>query len=64
MTYSIDNEPFKMDQGRTKSLEEKSRDCWVWNDRVEEDLKGMMTEEITDKDAALETIKKLWLVEP
>ncbi|MCP4456568.1 MAG: hypothetical protein GY816_00850, partial [Cytophagales bacterium] len=62
--YLFYNELFKMDQGRTKSLEEKSRDCWVWNDRVEEEIKGMMTEEITNKDAALETVKeKLWLVD-
>ncbi|MCP4457952.1 MAG: hypothetical protein GY816_08010 [Cytophagales bacterium] len=53
-----------MDQGKTKSLEEESRDCWVWNDRVNEELKGMMTEEITDKDTALEAVKeKLWLVD-
>ncbi len=63
--YLFYNELFKMDQGKTKALEEESRECWVWNDRVDDELRGMMTEDITDKDVALETVKeKLWLVNP
>ncbi len=62
--YLFYNELFKMDQGRTKALEEESRECWVWNDKINEEIKGMMTEDVTDKDDALETVKeKLWLVD-
>ncbi len=54
-----------MDQGKTKALEEESRECWVWNDRIDDEIKGMMTERITNKDTALETVKEtLWLVNP
>ncbi len=54
------NEHFKMDEGKTKNIEEKARIFWKWNDGLDETIKDMMDEAITDKDAVLEEIKEIF----
>ena len=56
--YLYYNELFKMDQGQTKTLEEKSRAFWYWNKDLDEEIKAM-TEESQNKDTVLEQVKSL-----
>ena len=37
--YLYYNENFKMDEGKTKKLEEESRTFWRWNDSVDDEIK-------------------------
>ena len=57
--YLLYNELFKMDQGRTKQLEEESRTFWKWNQELDETFKDMMPETTTNKDDTLELVKEL-----
>ena len=52
------NELFKMDQGRTKALEEKSRTFWHWNSALDSEINAM-TEESKNKDTVLDEVKAL-----
>ena len=54
------NELFKMDEGKTKNIEEKARIFWEWNNDLDETIKAMMDDTITDKDERLEEIKELF----
>lgn len=60
--YLLYNELFKMDSGRTKPLEENSREFWVWdqsNDFMIRTLMGDITDD--EKDDKLDTIKEyIW----
>ena len=53
------NEVFKMDKGKTKIIEEKTRTFWKWNEELNEKIIGMMLEESTNKDEKLEEVKEL-----
>ena len=57
--YLFYNELFKMDQGRTKTLEESSRTFWYWNVDLEDEIKEMMDDGITGKEATLTKVKSL-----
>ena len=57
--YLFYNELFKMDRGRTKTLEEKARTFWYWNTDLDAEIKGMMGEDVTDRDNVLERVKNL-----
>ena len=57
--YLFYNELFKMDQGRTKTLEESSRTFWYWNVDLEDEIKEMMDDSITGKEATLTKVKSL-----
>lgn len=57
--YLFYNELFKMDQGRTKTLEEKSRTFWHWNLDLDSEIKGMMDEGLSDTAGSLEKVKVL-----
>ena len=41
--YLFQNELFKMDVGETKKKEEESRTFWKWNDKIEDEIKELMT---------------------
>ena len=58
--YLLYNEMFKMDQGRTKQLEEESRTFWKWNQELDETFKDMIPE-TKNKDDTLELVKELIL---
>ena len=54
------NELFKMYEGKTKNIEEKARIFWEWNNDLDETIKAMMDETITDKDEILAEINELF----
>ena len=47
--YLYYNENFKMDEGKTKKLEEESRTFWRWNDSVDDEIKKLMPENVTNE---------------
>ena len=53
------NEIFKMDEGKTKAIEEKTRTFWRWNEELDETIKSMMADTLTNKDQVLEEVKEL-----
>ena len=53
------NELFKMDEGKTKNIEEKARTFWKWNDGLDEIIKAMMADTVTERDEVLEEVKEL-----
>lgn len=57
--FLLYNELFRMDQGKTKMIEEKSRIFWKWNDEIDDKIVGMIPEDATDKEAKLERVKEL-----
>ena len=53
------NELFRMDEGKTKNIEEKARTFWKWNNELDEIIKAMMADTVTERDEVLEEVKEL-----
>ena len=47
--YLYYNELFKMDQGSTKKIEETDRTFWTWNKNVDNEIKAVMPENVTQE---------------
>ena len=46
--YLFYTELFKMDEGPTKKIEEEARTFWTWNESVDNEIKDLMAENVTN----------------
>lgn len=64
--YMFYTELFAMDEGTQKYEEQRDREFWVWNSKIEEDIMKLMNSNMSDEDkrAALQNVKeKIWEVD-